>query len=126
MHLRGISSETERLAKAAAARRGISLSEFVSHAILQATRAAESEAERRLAPLSAERAWYDEHRDEVVEKYNGKIVAIANGEILVAGDSLVDVAGEVRSKLGDRPVYVVDLTSQRQPRVAPSPARGGV
>jgi hypothetical protein len=124
MHLRGISAETERLAKIEAARRGISLSEFVSYAILRATRAFESDAERRLAPLAAERVWYEEPRDEIARKYDGKIVAIANGDVIFVGDTLVDVANEVRSRIGDQPVYVVNLTAPQKRKLAPSPARG--
>jgi len=122
MHLRGISAETKRLAKIEAARRGISLSAFVSDAILRATRAFESDAERRLAPLTAERVWYEEHRDEIARKYRGKIVAIANSDVIFVGDRLVDVANEVRSRVGDRPVYVVNLMAPQKRKPAPGAA----
>jgi hypothetical protein len=124
LHLRGVSPEIERLAKMEAARLGKSLSEFVSDAIQRAARASESESERRLAPLTAERAWYETHRDEVAREYAGKIVAIANGGVIVAGDALIDVAREVRARIGDQPAYVVNLAKQPKPKLAPSPARG--
>jgi hypothetical protein len=124
VHLRGIPAEIERLAKAEAARRGITLSEFISQAIVLATRAHESDAGRRLAPLAVERVWYGDHREEVAHKYGGKIVAILNSGVIYAGDTLVDVATDVRSRVGDRPVYVVNLAIPRKPILAPSPARG--
>jgi hypothetical protein len=124
MNLRGIPAEIERLAKAEAAHRGITLSEFISRAIVLATRAYESDAERRLTPLAAERAWYDHHRAEVTREYEGKIVAILDSTVIYAGDTLIDVAKEVRSRVGDRPVYVVNLTIPQKRVLAPSPARG--
>ncbi len=125
MHLRGISAETERLAKVEAARQGKSLSEFVSDAILRAARASESESARRLAPLAIERAWYEAHRDEVARAHAGKIVAIAGEEIIATGSVLVDVARDVRSRIGERPAYVVNIVAKQPKRkLAPSPARG--
>jgi len=124
VHLRGIPAEIERLTKAEAARRGITLSEFMSQAIVLATRAYESDAERRLAPLAAERAWYDGHREEVAREYDGKVVAILDSGVIYAGDTLVDVANEARAHFGDRPIYVVNLTTSRKRSLAPSPARG--
>ena len=122
--MRGISAEIERLAKVEAARRGVSLSEFVSSAIIAATRAREDDAERRLAPLAAERAWYETHRDAVAREHHGKIVAICGGAVVFSGESLVDVANAVRARLGDRPVYAVDLTVAQGRTLPPSPARG--
>ncbi len=122
MHLRGIPSEVERLAKMEAARRGVSLSDFVTAAILAASHSAETDAERRLAPIASERLWYDANREAVAQEYAKKIVAISGSGVIYAGDTLVEVAKEVRARIGDRPVYVVDLTGKRGP--GPSPARG--
>jgi hypothetical protein len=124
MHLRGISPEIERLAKIEAARRGISLSEFVSDAIQRAARAFETEASLRLAPLSAERTWFEEHRSELARTHAGKIVAIAGGAIIASGDTLVDVANDVRSLIGNSPAYVVTISADQKRSLSRSPSRG--
>ncbi len=35
-----------------------------------------------MKPLKAEFDWYREHQNELVEKYNGKVIVIKNGNVL--------------------------------------------
>ena len=124
VHLRGISPDIQRLAKAEAARRGVTLSEFVSQAIIQATGVFAADAERRLAPIARERKWYEAHREELTQKYDGMFVAISDDGVLCVGETLIAVASEVRQRIGHRPVFVVHVTSTPKRRLGPSPARG--
>jgi hypothetical protein len=116
MDLQGISEEVERLAKAEATRRGITLAEFVSHAIVTASRVSNAEFnfEKRIAPLAEERAWYQAHREEIARDYAGKMVAISKSAVIGSAKNTYEIANLARAKIGDRPVYVVDLRDPRE------------
>jgi hypothetical protein len=124
VHLRGVSPEVERLAKVEAARRGMSLSAFVSMAIeAVAAKDAHDRNAARPSPFAVERTWFEEREDELRAAYPGKMIAILGQEVVDSGDTLPELARRLQAKYGMTPVFVVDLTEDRRPRLAPPISR---
>jgi len=45
-----------------------------------------------------DKKWFREHLKELKEKYEGKLVAVFNGNIVAVGDDLQEVAREIEKK----------------------------
>jgi len=45
--------------------------------------------------------WYSEHQDELLQKYDGKIIAVRNGAVLAAGIDVADLASRVDLPVGE-------------------------
>ena len=39
--------------------------------------------------------WFEEHLEELKEKFDGKLVAVLNGNVIAVGDDLQEVAREI-------------------------------
>jgi len=48
--------------------------------------------------MTEDHKWIHEHFEELVEKYAGRYVAIANGELVAVGESREDVESLAREK----------------------------
>lgn len=55
------------------------------------------------AYITEDQKWIHEHFEELVEKYAGKYVAVANGELVAVGET----AGEVDSKAREKYTGVI-------------------
>jgi uncharacterized protein (DUF1330 family) len=51
--------------------------------------------------LTENQKWIQEYFEELVEKYGGKYVSVAGGELVAVGDSVSDVDEAARAKYPD-------------------------
>jgi len=51
--------------------------------------------------LTEDQKWIHEHFTELVERYAGKYVSVARGELVAVGDSVKDVDEAARAKYPD-------------------------
>jgi hypothetical protein len=128
LYLRSVPDEVVREAKAAAARRGVTLAAFVSEALAstlglqtpggpvargpsgaptdRASGGAASDRARPPAGLEAEMAWYDAHRRTLIPRYRGQYLAIANQKVIDHDKDFDRLARRVFARLGPRPVFM--------------------
>jgi len=85
VYLRGIPSEVVREAKAAAARRGLTLAGFVTDTLSRALQRREPEPEasaRPSADIGRELRWYERQRAALTRDYAGQYVAIVGQRVI--------------------------------------------
>jgi hypothetical protein len=120
LYLRGVPRSVVREAKAAAAREGVTLAQWVTARLGPGP--APSTLER--APsgdLAGDLAFYEEHRAELGEKHPGEYVAIIDRVVVDHDASFEALAARVFQKHGTRPVCM-PLVGRAEVRVR-SPRR---
>jgi hypothetical protein len=121
MYLRGFPQRLAREAKAAAARRGITLAEFVREAV--ASHLTRRQHNQNAADeIVAGQAWYEHHRAQVSRKYAGQYVAITNGGVLDHDSDFDALSRRVYDRLGFVSVFMPKVGAEgvlhvRSPRM---------
>lgn len=121
LYLRGVPEQLVREAKAAAARRGITLTALVSETlarVLAAGSPVEGERVRaRQIPdeLREGIAWFEAHRAEVLERYPDEYVAITGRGVIDHDREFEPLARRVFARHGVRPMFM--------PKTAPEGGR---
>jgi hypothetical protein len=82
--------------------------------------------EDRHDKIREESARYQAQHAELYPKYEGKVIAMRNGEVIDVGDELVDVYQRIRAKYGEEPILVTKVGPEpvetyviRSPRLLP-------
>jgi hypothetical protein len=102
LYLRGVPRAVVREAKAAAAREGVTLAQWVT-ARIGATPAPAPERESG-GDLGGDLAFYEEHRAELERKYPDEYLAIVDRSVVDHDVSFDALAARVFRKYGSRPV----------------------
>ena len=122
LFLRNVPAELVREAKAAAARRGKTLTTIVAEALARSL-GTESEAADRADDLHRDMAWYRDHRSTLQRRYAGEYVAIVDAAVVDHGRDFDALAARVFARFGNRNVYMPRV-QVGEPRVrARSPRR---
>ena len=66
------------------------------------------------APILKDMAWYEEHKEALLEQYEGQYIAILDGEVIDLDPSFHRLAERVFSKFGYRSVSMPRV--ERHPR----------
>ncbi len=144
LYLRGLPEAVVREAKAAAARRGITLAALVGEALQRlvalpadagvapegAQRTPEPPAARggasaaALAGLSESVRWFEENRRRLLRRYRNQYVAIEGGRVIDHDRDFDALARRVFARVGVRPVFIPKVTAEERVVSLPSPRRG--
>ena len=73
------------------------------------------------ATIRREMKWYEEKKDEYLQKYEGKYIALLNGELLDSDISLSQMATRVYAKHGYKAIFMTLVTRQTKPYRIASP-----
>lgn len=103
LYLRGVPRTVVREAKAAAAREGVTLAQWVTVRLGGAS-AAPPQAAGGAGELGADLAFYEEHRAELERKYPGEYLAIVEQRVVDHDASFEALGSRVFRKYGGRPV----------------------
>jgi hypothetical protein len=120
--LRNVPTDLVREAKAAAARRGETLTTIVAEALARSLRVhgepdrrsdgrSDDRSDARADDLDAEIAWYRKQRSLLLRRYGGEYVAIVDRVVVDHGRDFGALATRVFARFGNRSVYM--------PRVQP-------
>jgi hypothetical protein len=121
VYLRGLPSEVVREAKAAAARRGVTLGGFIAEALSKAMRERESSSSALANDLSGELRWYEKNRERLVKEYGGQYVAIVGGRVIDHDASFEALAERVFAREGARNIFMPRVSSSKEPLRVRSP-----
>ncbi len=137
LYLRGLPEALVREAKAAAARRGITLTALVEEALqrlvaVPADNDAASEGAKRtpeataaLASLADSMRRFEENRRRLLRRYRGQYVAIDGRRVIDHDRDFDALARRVFARVGVRPVLMPKVTADDRVISVPSPRRGG-
>jgi hypothetical protein len=121
LYLRGIPREAAKEAKAAAARRGMTLAAFVTEAMTRSIAQPGSATPSDL--LEADFAWYEAHREALSRKYEGRYVAIVDRAVVDHDRDFAALAQRVFLKFGMRSVLMPKVTRTEKTLRVRSPRR---
>jgi hypothetical protein len=119
--LRGVPSDIVREAKAAAAKRGVTLAGFVAETLARAVRS--SAGAGTPSELSADIRWYERNRERLVRDYRGEYVAILERRVVDHDPSFEALAERVFKREGSRNVFMPRVDASRGPLRVHSPRR---
>lgn len=129
VYLRGIPEHLVREAKAAAARRGVTLAAFVSEALAQSVGVDAVDGEDA-GNLRADMAWYQTQKRRLLLRYRGHYLAILDREVIDHDKDFGALAQRVFKRLGVRPIFMPKcvngdrVVNMPSPRMVPkAPAR---
>ncbi|MGQ0549889.1 MAG: DUF5678 domain-containing protein, partial [Armatimonadota bacterium] len=105
VYLRGIPEHVVREAKAAAARRGVTLAVFVSEALAQSL-GVDAVGSEDAGDLRAEMAWYQTHKRKLLPRYRDQYLAIVNRKVVDHDKDFGALARRVFKRLGVRPIFM--------------------
>ena|SRR5437762_2094500 len=105
LFLRGMPTELVREAKAAAARRGATLTALVSEALARSL-GVDSEAPDRADDLQRDIIWYRANRPTLLQRYRGEYVAIVDATVVDHGRDFNALAARVFARFGNRNIYI--------------------
>lgn len=105
LFLRNLPTELVREAKAAAARRGKSLTAFVSEALTRSLRV-ETAPSDEPDVLTDDIAWYQRNRSKLLQRYRGKYVAIVDRAVVDHDRDFNALAERVFGRFGYRSIYM--------------------
>jgi len=105
LFLRNVPTEIVREAKAAAARRGETLTALVTQALARSLRV-EGEPRERPDDLQRDIEWYRTHRSDLVRRHRGEYVAIIDAAVVDHGRDFSALAARVFARFGNRNVYM--------------------
>ncbi len=136
LYLRGVPEALVREAKAAAARRGITLTALVGEALQRLAAvpadndAASEEANRgpqaaaAVEDLAESMRWFEENRRRLLRRYRDQYVAIHGGRVIDHDRDFDALARRVFARVGVRPVMMPKVTAEERVVWVPSPRRG--
>jgi hypothetical protein len=119
--LRGVPSDIVREAKAAAAKRGVTLAGFVAETLARAVRS--SAGAQTPSDLNADMRWYERNRERLVRDYPGEYVAILARKVVDHDPSFEALAERVFKREGARNVFMPRVDAPKRPLRVPSPRR---
>ena len=122
LFLRGMPVELVREAKAAAARRGETLTTIVAEALTRSLRVDEPPQDRA-DDLERDMAWYLKHQATLLRRYRGEYVAIVGAAVVDHGSEFSALAGRVFARFGNRNVYMPRVQAAEQVARIRSPRR---
>lgn len=105
LFLRGLPVELVRETKAAAARRGKSLTAFVSEALARSLRV-ESAPSDEADALADDIAWYQRNRPKLLQRYRGEYVAIVDRAVVDHDRDFSALSERVFGRFGYRSIYM--------------------
>lgn len=105
LFLRNVPTELVREAKAAAARRGETLTALVTQALARSLRV-EDGTQNRADDLQRDMVWYRNHRPNLLRRYPGEYVAIVDEAVVDHGRDFGTLAARVFARFGNRNVYM--------------------
>lgn len=105
LFLRNLPVELVRETKAAAARRGKSLTAFVSEALARSLRVEDATSDEPDV-LADDIAWYQSNRSKLLQRYQGEYVAIVNGAVVDHDRDFSALAKRVFDRFGYRSIYM--------------------
>jgi hypothetical protein len=124
VYLRGLPAEIVREAKAAAARRGVTLAGFVADTLTRALEQHEAPPRGDSgSDLRREQRWFERHRERLLRKHAGEYVAIVGEAVLDHDADFESLAERVFASQGVRDVFMPRLSAGqaavriRSPRV---------
>jgi hypothetical protein len=126
LYLRRFPTRIARQAKAAAARRGTTLSSFVADAVERSLEGGATPASAVDGELAADMAWYGKNRARLRRRYDRQYVAIVDGAVIDHDREFEALASRVFERLGVRPVFMPrvgaddEVVHVRSPRFARS------
>lgn len=124
LYIRGMPEAVARRARAAAALRGVTLSQLVSEALTGYLGIEEPGADPELTPIRADVAWYDLNRASLLESYPGQYLAILDAQVVDHDAEFSPLARRVFARFPDRAVFMPrcqpgePVVKVRSPRVA--------
>jgi hypothetical protein len=122
VYLRGLPSDVVRDAKAAAAKRGVTLAGFVAETLARALRQRDTSAEST-ADLNAEMRWYQRNRERLAREYAGQYIAIVEGKVVDHDASFEPLAERVFAREGARNIFMPLVGAPKKPVHVPSPRK---
>jgi hypothetical protein len=105
LFLRGMPIELVREAKAAAARRGATLTTIVAEALARSL-GVDRDPQDRADDLGRDLAWYREHRATLLRRYRGEYVAIVDATVVDHDREFSALAARVFARFGNRSIYM--------------------
>ena len=105
LFLRGMPVALVREAKAAAARREVTITTIVAEALARSL-AMTSEPQARADELERDIAWYREHRSTLLRQHRGDYVAIVDARLVDHGRDFDALAARVFRRFGNRNIYM--------------------
>jgi hypothetical protein len=105
LFLRNVPTALVREAKAAAARRGETLTTIVTEALARSLSVA-GETQDRPDDLHRDIVWYQKNRAKLLRRYRGEFVAIVDAAVVDHGHDFSALATRVFSRFGSRNIYM--------------------
>lgn len=121
LYLRGVPEPLVRMAKVAAARRGITLTAMVAEVLARSLDEGPSGGEEFPADLQAEKAWYEAHKKDLVRRYRGQYVAIVDQRVVDHDKAFGPLAHRAFSRFGVRPIFMPRCLDGDRVASLPSP-----
>ncbi|MBE3597603.1 MAG: hypothetical protein IMX02_01935 [Limnochordaceae bacterium] len=124
LYLRGLPRELARASKAAAAERGVTLTQFVAEALqekLTAARTVPAGTSDPLVALQTDMEWFEANRSRLLEAYGGLYVAIVDQQVVDSDEEFARLAQRVFARFGPRPVFMPRVTPEERTVRVPSP-----
>ncbi len=140
LYLRGLPEDVVREAKAAAARRGVTLAALVTEALRRVVGGKPTGATRRAGSARATRGgedqdaewgldesmrWFEANRARLLRRYRDQYVAILGGRVIDHDRDFDRLARRVFSRVGNRPVCIPKVTPAERVVRVPSPRLAG-
>ncbi len=123
VYLRGLPTRLVREAKAAAARRGITLTRYVTEALRRHLSAAGSSSADVPEDLQAGLVYYETHASELADRYRGQYVAVGAAGVVGHDRDFDRLARRVFDARGSRPVLIRRAGAEPQVARLRSPRR---
>ena len=122
-YLRGIPADVVREAKAAAAKRGITLAGFVADTLARAVKGQAASADQS-DDLSEEMRWYERNRPRLAREFGGEYIAVVERAVIDHDPDFEKLAERVFAQHAGN-VFMPRVSAEPQPlRVrSPQPAR---
>jgi hypothetical protein len=117
VYLRGIPSDVVREAKAAAARRGVTLAGYVADALGRAVKQRDTARDVGAdmgSDLSREQRWYERQRERLAREYAGEYVAIIGQSVIDHDEDFEALAERVFASQGARNIFMPLVASERR------------
>ena len=113
LFLRNLPTQLVREAKAAAARRGQTLTTLVADALARSL-SMEDESQDGADDLDRDIAWYQKNRSTLLRRYPGEYVAIVDANVVDHGRDFDALATRVFARFGNRDVYMPRVQDHRR------------
>lgn len=114
MYLRGVRPALVRETKALAAREGVTLRAVVERALEREIHQVRGRS-ARLSEIGRDMEWYEANREALLERYEGRFIAIVDGDVVDDDADAEALAARISERYGTTSVFMP--LCQREPRV---------